>query len=112
MMTLIRRTAVGAGLAASILIATGVATGMVADAAAPSVKVKSKYFVNSETTLACDAGQVATGGGVGADNPYDTYVARTEPTFNGSRVPTGWKGTLISKNGTASSGSIYVVCAS
>lgn len=51
-------------------------------------------------------------GGLGvAENPYDTYVARTEPTFNGSGVSTGWKGTLSRKNGAASSGSIYVVCA-
>lgn len=111
MMTLIRRTAVGAGLAASILIVTGVAAGAVADAAPPSHKVKEKWFVNGQTTIACDAGQVATGGGVGADNPYDTYVGQSEPTFNGSGVPTGWKGTLIMKNGAVSSGSIYVVCA-
>jgi hypothetical protein len=38
--------------------------------------------------IACDAGQVATGGGVGADNPYDTHVARSEPTQR-TGVPTG-----------------------
>lgn len=111
MMTLIRRTAVGTGLAASILVMAVATTGAVANAAPPSVTVKTKYFTNGETTIACDAGQVATGGGVGVDNPSDSYVARTEPTFNQSRVPTGWKGTLIRKNGNISSGTIYVVCA-
>lgn len=110
MMKMIQRTAVGAGLATSILVTAAVATGAVADAAAPSLLVKTKYFTSGETTIACDAGQIATGGGVGADNPYDTYVARSEPTQRAG-VPTGWKGTLIRKDGLDSSGTIYVICA-
>lgn len=115
MFTWIRRTAISAAVVGSALVISGaIATAAPATPASPTLptlSVKSKYFTTGETTITCDPGWVATGGGVGADDPSNTYVARTEP-FPSSGTPTGWKGNLFNRASNApSSGAIYVVCA-
>ncbi|MFJ8104315.1 hypothetical protein [Streptomyces sp. NPDC096132] len=82
-----------------------------ADAAAARPVVKSKYFF-SETTISCPSGWKATGGGVGADDEFNVFVSRTEPTRNSSGRPVGWKANLKQRsNGSGANGTIYVICA-
>lgn len=119
MITSLRRAAIGVALVGSALLVSG-AAAVAAPTAPATVKplstlvVKSQYFTTGEITLTCDPGKVATGGGVGVDDPAAAYVARTEP-FPNTGTPTGWKGTiwnLPNRGSTPSSGAIYVVCAS
>ena len=111
MSTVVRRATYGLGVAASFLLAMGVVNLPSANAALSTQIVKTKYFAG-ETTIYCPAGWVATGGGVGADLYSSVYVARTEPKQNSSGKPIGWKGNLRQRtNGSAGTGTIYVVCA-
>ena len=83
-----------------------------ADGAAPEVAVRSAYFTGGQGTAGCEAGEVATGGGVGADVVANTYVARSQPAPQ-SGTPTAWNAWLRERaSGSAvSSGTVYVVCA-
>jgi hypothetical protein len=79
---------------------------------ATNVVVRSAYFNTGAGQVDCNAGEVATGGGAGADIVGTMYVARSEPV-PGSGVPTGWQATIRSRiDGSPASGTVYVVCAS
>ncbi|MGW7612400.1 hypothetical protein ACWGKW_35120 [Streptomyces sp. NPDC054766] len=105
-----RRTGYGLSAAALVLLAVTLANSPSADAAVSHHLVKSRYFTTGSATLACPAGWVATGGGVGLT--ASMYVARTEPLRNSSGTPVGWKGTVTQQaNDSGGSGTLYVVCA-
>lgn len=120
MINSLRRAAIGVALVGSALLVSGAAAVAAPTAPASPAKplstlvVKSQYFTTGEVTLTCDPGKIATGGGVGVDDPSGAYVARTEP-FPNTGTPTGWKGAIVNlpnRGGGNSSGAIYVVCAS
>jgi hypothetical protein len=62
-------------------------------------------------TAACDAGQVATGGGAEISNPSQDYLAVNAPVFTNG-VATGWTATAAKSNGSGSyTLTTYVLCA-
>ncbi len=77
--------------------------------------VRSAYVASGAGTANCNAGEVATGGSAYPDNPRDTYTVSqpgsgTNPV---GTVPTTWYGAFLKRaDGTNSSGTLYVVCAS
>lgn len=76
---------------------------------ATNVVVRSQ-FANpvANTTATCEAGERATGGGVGTDQA--SKVSQSEPTID--VPPTGWKGSAQTMAGGATAGTVYVICAS
>jgi len=79
---------------------------------ATNVTVRSAFLPTGDGGVACLAGEVATGGGMTADQPSLSYVAKSEPTPNSGK-PTGWVGsTHRVANGATGPGTVYVICAS
>jgi hypothetical protein len=77
----------------------------------PRVTVRSLYANPlTDTILECASGEVALGGGVGADLVGTQYVARSQP-YPGSGTPTGWYASVRNRlDGSEGSGTVYVVC--
>jgi hypothetical protein len=79
---------------------------------ATHVVVRSAFFSSGEGRANCNAGEVATGGGVTPDIPGLYAVAKDEPAPNAG-TPTGWLGVVRHfTSGTSGPGTVYVVCAS
>ena len=74
--------------------------------------MRSLYISGDAGTASCKPGEVATGGGATPDSG-DSHLFFDEPVFGPSGVPSGWKGQFVDSTGTsATSGTVYVVCAS
>lgn len=79
---------------------------------ATHVVVRSLYISGNAGTASCNPGEVATGGGATPDSG-DSHVFFDEPVSGANGVPSGWKGEVVNSAGTsATSGTVYVVCAS
>jgi hypothetical protein len=113
--THVMRSRTGLWLAALSLTVTALVLPVGAHAAQlPDVVVRSTWFTGAqggEGTASCNAGEVATGGGVGVDITGATYVARSQP-LPGTGAPTAWNGVLRERaDGSAGQGTVYVICA-
>ena len=74
-----------------------------------TVTVRSaSYSSGDPVTASCQSGEVAVGGGVGAD--FSGFLRMSEPT-PGSGTPTGWKGQVVDTSNDAQPGTVYAVCA-
>ena len=83
-----------------------------AGSGASKVVIRGAYLPTGIGTAHCNPGEVATGGGAGADNTSDSYLGRSEPSPN-SGVPTGWTAIITHRtDGTPASGSVFALCAS
>lgn len=74
-----------------------------------TVTVRSSFSSSgAPVTARCQGGEVAVGGGVGAD--LSGFLRMSEPT-PGSGTPTGWQGQVVDANDVNQPGTVYAVCA-
>jgi hypothetical protein len=75
-----------------------------------SVTTRHVYAPAGVATAKCNPGEKVIGGSAFPDNSIDTYAVSQPDPITGT--PTGWQGVFNARaNGTYSTGTVYVLCA-
>jgi len=73
----------------------------------PDATVAQAFGTSPHFQVGCPPHQVALGGGAGADDPTQEFLAKDQPMLNSSGAPVGWKGNLV---GGSRTGTVFAVC--